>query len=199
MQSGEEKAWEILSKSDPAVICKDAGTVFDAPGGRYMLSSYGMDFSIAPEQKLIESSAVGSDILLGRLGYFFKLSLLWYMISAKDIQLSGKLVKPENMKGALNFFRGSHTMPLDRVASKYSGNIEGFLEKCAYFKGVPAHYGDAASVLLPFPRIPVTIIFWTADEEFGARLDLLMDTSCELQVPLDIVWNISMMSLLILL
>jgi hypothetical protein len=64
---------------------------------------------------------------------------------------------------------------------------------------VPVQYGDAAFVLLPFPRIPVTVILWTADEEFAARVDLLLDASCELQVPIDIIWNISMMSLLILL
>jgi|SRR5208283_2431427 len=199
MQSGEEKAWQLLNKANPAIICKNAGTGFDAVTGRYILTSYGMDFSIVPGEKLIESSAADSGILLGKLSYFFRLAALWYMVGANDIQLSGRLVKPENLKGGLNFFRGSHAMPLERVANKHSGAIKGFIDKCSHFGGAPVQYGDAAFVFLPFPRIPVTVIFWTADEEFDARVDLLLDTSCELQLPIDIIWNVLMMSLLILL
>ncbi len=199
MQSGEEKAWQLLEEANPEVVCNNAAVRFDAATGRYILKSFGMDFSIVSGEKLIESSAADSGMLLGRLSYFFRLSVLWYMVSAKDIRLSGRLVKPENLTGGLNFFRGSHVMPLDKVACKYANDVKGFIEKGAHFGGAPVQFGDAAFVLMPFPRIPVTAILWAADEEFDARVDLLVDTSCELQVPLDIIWNISMMSLLLLL
>src|SRR5208283_3525427 len=166
MQSGEDKAWERLGEAEPDVICKNAAVRFDAATRRYMLASCGMDFSISPGEKLIESIAADGAVLLGRLGYFF---------------------------------RGSHVMPLDRVAGKYARDVKGFMMKGAQFGGTPVQYGDAAFALLPFPRIPVTIILWSADEEFDARVELLLDATCELQAPIDIIWSISMMSLLLLL
>src|SRR5208283_2317268 len=166
MQSGEDMAWQRLEEADPDVICKNAAVGFDAATGRYILSSCGMDFSISPGGKLIESIAADGAILLGKLSFFF---------------------------------RGSHVMPLDKVAGKYASDGKGFMMKGAHFGGTPVQYGDAAFVLRPFPRIPVTIILWTADEEFDARVELLLDTTCELHVPLDIIWSISMMSLLLLL
>ncbi len=199
MQSGEDKAWERLEEADPAVICKNAAVGFDAATGRYILSSCGMDFSISPGKKLMESAAADGAILLGKLGYFFRLSVPWYLTSAKEVPLSARLVKPENLKGGHLFFRGSHVMPLDAVAVKYARDAQGFMMKGAHFGGTPVQYGDAAFVLIPFPRIPVTIILWTADEEFDARVELLLDATCELHVPIDITWSISMMSLLLLL
>lgn len=200
MQPGEEKAWQSINEASPDIICNNAGTRFDAATGRYILASYGMDFSISPVEKLIESDAADSGLLLGRFSYFFRLSVLRYLVDAKDIGFSGRLVKPENLTGGLLFFSsGSHVLPLGRVADKYSNDVKGFIEKCVHFGGQPVKYGDAAFVLLPFPRIPVTIILWAADEEFDARVDILLDTSCELHLPIDIIWNICMMSLLMLL
>ncbi len=49
------------------------------------------------------------------------------------------------------------------------------------------------------PKIPVTLILWLQDEEFPARADLLFDSSCELHVPIDIIWSIAMMSTLVML
>src|SRR4030042_1000673 len=60
------------------------------------------------------------------------------------------------------------------------------------------NYGDASTKLLPMPRIPVTLILWLKDEEFPSRADLLLDSTCELQLPLDIIWSIAMMSVLVM-
>ena len=192
-------AWERLERADPDVICKNAAVRFDAAAGRYILSSCGIDFSISPREKLIESLAADGAILLGKLSYFFRLSVPWYLTGAKDIPLSDSLVKPDNLKGGHLFFRGSHVLPLNGVAARYARDINGFMKKGDHFGGTPVQYGDAAFVLLPFPRIPATIILWTADEEFEARVDLLLDKSCELHAPIDIIWSISMLSLLLLL
>ena len=61
------------------------------------------------------------------------------------------------------------------------------------------NYGDASVELLPLPRIPVTLILWLSDYEFPARADLLFDSTCEQRLPLDVIWSIAMMSVLVML
>jgi hypothetical protein len=56
-----------------------------------------------------------------------------------------------------------------------------------------------AMKLYPLPKIPVFLILWLKDEEYPPRADLLFDSTCEAQVPLDIIWSIAMLSVLVML
>jgi hypothetical protein len=47
--------------------------------------------------------------------------------------------------------------------------------------------------------VPTTLILRTADEEFPALVNLLLDSNCEFQLPTDIIWSTCMMSATILL
>ncbi len=118
MISGEEKAWEELVNLNPLTICKNAGVSYVSENGNYILKLFGMDFSISPQQKVIKNLSPEGDILLKKYGYFFQLSALCYLINAKDIPLSGRLVKPVDLKGGGLFFRGTHVLPLDKIAEK---------------------------------------------------------------------------------
>jgi len=48
------------------------------------------------------------------------------------------------------------------------------------------------------PRIPVILVLWLADDEFQPRADLLLDSTCEIQLPLDIIWSMAMLSVLVM-
>ncbi len=196
---GEDKAWEILSTLNPADVCKAASVKYDAVSANYRVTSFGMEFIVSVRDKKISSTASGSEALLGKLGYFFRLSVLWYLVSAKDIACTGKPVKLEHIRGGDIFTRGSHVLPLDSVANKYGNNREGFIERGRNLGGELITYGDASLRLAPLPRIPVTLTLWLEDEEFPARLNLLFDSTCDLQLSTDVIWSIAMMSVLVML
>ncbi len=199
MQTGEDKAWETLADLDPEDVCKRAGVQFNRESGLYTLKSFGMEFSIFPKAKSMSGTAAESSLLLGRLAYFFRLSVPWYLISAKEIPFTGRLVKPADLAGGQLFFRGSHILPLDKMAEKFGGNTVNFMKRGGELGGEPLDYGDASFRFYPLPRVPVIMILWGADEEFPARADLLFDSTCELHLPLDIIWSVAMMSILIML
>lgn len=196
---GEDRAWEILSGIDPDVVCKRAGVAIVENGKVYKARSFGQPFSVDIENKEILSLDKEGEIFLGRLGYFFRLSLLWYLVKATDTEPSGKLVKPSSMTGGDIFFRGTHVLPLDAVAKKYAGDGKGFVERGILMGGNEVRYGDAAVELYPFPKIPVTLILWLEDDEWPARADILFDSTAPLQLPIDILWSVAMMSVLVFL
>lgn len=198
MSSGEEKAWSLLRSLDPKDVCRNAMVGFNELSNVYMMKSFGMELSIDTRNHSIYTDAAAGDLLLKRLGYFSILSILWYLTSAKNIPLSGRLVKPVNLKGGQIFFRGTHVLPLDNLAMRYAHDADGFLQKGRSLGGRSLNYGDAAVELCPFPRIPVVVILWIEDEEFPPRADLLFDSSCEVHLALDILWSTAMKSLLIM-
>ena len=196
---GEERAWETLKDADPSGICRKAAVSFDEKSNAYFLRSFGMDIQINPEETTIKSLAPWGQSIIEKYGYFFKLSCLWYLVCAQDFPLARNLVKPVNIKGGEMFFRGTHLLPLDSLARRYGTGKEDFLNKGKELCAESLNFGDASLRLLPMPRVPVTLILWLADEEFPPRADLLLDASCEIQLPIDIIWSVSMLSILVML
>ena len=196
---GEEKVWRVLSDFEPEDVCNRAGVLYDKENASYVLKSFGFDFSISPSKREIKSLSEKGEVFIRRLSYFFIISTLSYLVNAKDIPLSRRLIKPENIKGGEFFFKGTHVLPLDKVAEKYRYDREGFITKGNEFNGRILDFGDASIEFLPMPRIPVALILWLSDEEFPARADFLFDSTCEIQLPLDILWSIAMMSVLVML
>jgi len=199
MSSGEEKAWQILRELSPDEVCRNALVKYDAASGAFILKSFGMDIYVEPLNSRIYSNAPEAGVLLDRLGYFSRLSILVYLTTAMDIPLSGRLVQPVNLRDGQVFFRGTHVLPLDKLALKYGSDAKSFIKRGTDLGGAQLGFGDASLQLLPFPRIPVVIILWLEDEEFPARADLLFDSTCEFHLPLDILWSTAMKSLLIML
>jgi hypothetical protein len=196
MPSGEERIWDTLATLDPDEVCRRTDASYDAASGLYALKSFGRDFQISLREKKIFCQSPDSEVFLLKLGYFFRLSVTGYLAIARDVVPTGRLLNPVNMKSGQLFFMGSHILPLDRVAEKYAGDRDGFLKRGEELGGERIEYGDASLRLFPLPRVPVVQILWLADDEFPARADLLFDSSCEVQLPIDVVWAIAMLSVL---
>lgn len=197
--SGEDKAWEMLAGLLPDDVCRRSGALYDERSRLYSLSVFGALFSIDPHKRLIINLEPQGELFLTRLRYFFVLSLLWYMVKASDARPAGRLIKPTGMSGGDIFFRGSHVLPLESVAKKYAYDRKAFRERGLSHGGKVVEYGDAAIELYPFPKIPITVILWLADEEWDARADLLFDSTALQHLPIDVLWSVAMMSVLIFL
>lgn len=195
---GEDKAWDLLASMKPEDVCRAAAVTYDAETAAYCIISFGLDFHVSVKKKTFSSSAPGSELLLTKLGCFFRLSVLWYLVKAKEIACTNRLIKLESVKGGEIFTRGSHVLPLEPLAVKYGRDREIFLEKGKSLGGKQEKLGDAAIQLFPLPRVPVVLALWLKDDEFPPRADLLFDSTCILQVPMDIVWSIAMTSVLVM-
>ena len=199
IENGEERAWQTLAGMSAAEVLKSACVTHE--GSVYTVRCLGMGFTLDVEKREIGALTLrGRQMMLGKYRDFARLSLLWYLTSAKDIPFTGKLLRPVDVKGGQRFSQGTHRLPLDKIAARFASDREGFLGHGAAFGGVPVKHGDAALTLYPLPRVPVTFILWLEDEEFPARVDFFFDSTCDFQISLsDIVWSIAMMTCLVML
>lgn len=197
--TGECRAWEMLDSLDPEKVCSRAKVSYYRMLNKYTLNMFGKNIIVSLTGKAIHNDSKESDLLLNKLSDYSRLSILWYLVSAKEIAFTKKLVRPEDLKGGNIYSKGTHILPLDKLADKYGSSIHGFLKRGMEIGGEVLNYGDASLRLFPFPRVPVTIILWKGDNEFSPRSDLLFDSTCELQLPVDIIWSTAMMSVLVML
>ncbi|MBI5102085.1 MAG: DUF3786 domain-containing protein [Nitrospirae bacterium] len=197
---GEEKVWNLIAEMPPEEVCARAGVRYEQDKKTYIIRSFGMDFRLSVDERTITSDAPSASVFLGKLKDFFRLPLLWYLTSAKDIPCTGRLIKPIDVKGGQRFFSGTHLLPLDKLADKYGSDRELFLRRGLELGAETAGHGDAALRFYPLPKVPITLILWLEDEEFPARMDLLFDSTCDLQIALsDITWSLATLTALVML
>lgn len=196
---GEAKAWDTLAELRPRDVCSSAGVSYDPSSRSYTVRSFGIDFTVSPEVRTIASGDTRSRLFLDRYKDFFRLSVLYYLASAKDIPATGRLIRPLDVKGGQRFFSGTHVLPLDQIAQRFGRDKVSFVAQGLKFGAEIAAFGDAAVRLAPLPRVPVTVILYLHDEEYPARATLFFDSTVDFQLPLsDIVWSVSMMATLVM-
>ena len=196
---GEAKAWETLAGLMPKDVCSGAMAIYDESARAYTIKAFGIDFTVSPDSRTIASKDPRAGLFLERYKDFFKLAVLWYMTSGKDIPATGRLIRPLDVKGGQRFFSGTHLLPLDRIEDRFARDKAAFIEQGLKFGAEIATYGDAAVRLYPLPRVPVTIILWLQDEEYPARATLFFDSTVDFQLSLsDMVWSVAMMTTLVM-
>jgi Domain of unknown function (DUF3786) len=196
---GEEKAWESLAGLRPKDVCAGAVAEYDEASRAYSVRSFGIDYIVSTDARTITSSDPRSGLFLERYKDFFRLSILYYLISAKDIPATGRLIRPLDVKGGQRFFSGTHVLPLDQIAERFGSDKVSFVALGLKFGAEIAAFGDAAVRLYPLPRVPVTIILYLHDDEYPSRVTLFFDSTVDFQLSLsDIVWSVAMMASLVM-
>jgi hypothetical protein len=192
--SGERLAWELLADSSPELVCARSEATFEAANAAYRLASFGRRFLVHPASRRIVGPEPVDAAVLERHGDLLRLSLLWYLVKATADRVSGRLVNPTRLPGGDLFARGTHVLPLDALAARYTERPADFLAGGSALGGRAVPYGDAAVELPALPKIPVTLILWRADDQFPARADLLFDASAPRHLPTDVLWAVAMLA-----
>lgn len=197
--SGEGMAWDSLAGLSPGEVCPRALVKFDEASQRYLVSSFGRGFQVDCQSRRIREEVITDRNALPLEEDFFNLSVLWYLLRAQDIPLSGNLVKPAHMAGGDIFWKGSHALPLGQLAERYGTSPPEFLSAALQLAGRPESCGDASARFYPLPRLPLLLVLWAGDEEFPSRAEIMFDATCVLQVPLDIIWSLAMVTIRLML
>jgi len=192
VRSGEDKAWDILSDLDSKDIETNASVLFNSHNSTYELTCFDQEVCVSVSGRNIFSNSGSGKLLVETLGEYSRLSILRYLIHAIDLPPSGRLVQPGNLPGGDIFTKGTHVLPLDKLASCFSNNPEDFLSIGKRLGGRQLDHGDMSLKLFPFPRIPVALIVWSGDEEFPPNSSLLFDSSCKSHLSTDIIWSTAM-------
>lgn len=150
---------------------------------RYVLRVLGDDYWIGVRQRRIESVSNQSALL----NLDFRLMVLAYLTSAKDIELSRKLVQCYQLRGGDSFFRGVHRLPVGELETAFGKSLQLFRDVCLSLDGRQVPYGDVAVEVKVLPRLPLTFVLWIADDEFPARVSILFDSTADQHMPLDAV------------
>jgi len=179
-----EGLWRQIEKLDGPQTARRAQCSFEPndQSGCFTITFLNCSYIIDLEKKHIYPEDASPD---EPAGFIEQLSILAYLIGAKDIPLQNKLVKAETLATGEFFFRGPHEMPSDQLADAFGDNPEKLYRAAESFNAIKCDYGDTSVEILILPRLPVTVVIWGGDDEFEARASILFDQTAGDQLALD--------------
>jgi len=173
-----------LAEQDPADICRQALCSYNSENKIYRIRFWGDEYEIDPGR----CSITATNDSFRPVHEYFYLFIIYYLLRAKDIRINGEWISDKDIPGGSTFFRGPHDIPADLICSCFSNNIEAFKKRCIQLQGTAIDMGDAAFIFRIAPRIPVTVLYWTGDEDFSPEAKILYDRSITKHLSLDIIF-----------
>ena len=187
-----EQFWERVAGLPREETAQRAKCRYLAESDSFAVPLLSTDYLVDPARRTIHAAQVSED---HPAGYFQQLCLLAYLVDAKDLPLSGRLVSVEKLDPGGFFFRGSHRLPVEKLASVFAPDPQLLHQVGQALNAVPRAFGDASIELCVLPRIPVTLVTWAADEEFPARASIFFDQSAAAQLPLDVLFAVATLTI----
>lgn len=180
---GHEELWERLASQDPAQTAGRAAGQW-LGGHDFLIELMNVKYLFKTGQRLIvgPNSRLAPDRRVA-------LSLLNYLVGARETTLSGRLVPETVLPGGDRFFSGTHALARQAILNAYGSNGALFLEKAGRLgaEAAACESGSFSCRLLLLPKIAAQITLCEDDEEFPAELYFAFDASAADHVPLAII------------
>lgn len=176
-----------LKHCDPAEVTLRTGCSYDAKTGQYRVPILEEDYVVDLNKHKIRHLQSGDEMPDDYLGLF----ILFYLMKARDIPLSGVWVSEKDITGGSAFFRGPHLIPVERIINGISDDINIFNDRCKQLGGTPLDFADASFLFKVTSTVPVAVLFWMGDTDFKSEAKIMFDKTIEQHLPLDIIWALS--------
>lgn len=166
-----EVALEKLRQQDPLFAAAHTGTGYDRDKGRFFFSSMGREVYVTYPGGEVRWAQNG-----GTLPLDWSLITLNYLSRGDGRPLTGHLISYRELEGGHVFFPNLKAKTIDRLAAEMSRKTPQEIATIfSRFKGTPVQGCDLGATFYLFPRFPVTVKLWLADEEFPMSANILFD------------------------
>jgi hypothetical protein len=107
-----------------------------------------------------------------------KILILHYLILAKDVPLTNKLITFKELPEGANYFPTFSRRSIEPLAEHFGREPYRLIEAAEIILNAgKAEHGDASVTINGFSHVPITLVLWRGDEEFSPRSNILFDTS----------------------
>jgi hypothetical protein len=175
--------WQQLLELDRQKTAQRAKCRYLPNPERYIVPLLNSEYIVnLPEKKVLLAERSSE------AGFTEELCILTYLINSKDLPVANKLSASEALPEGQFFFRGPHKLSTEKLEEVFGRCPERLYEVTDEFGAKRREFGDASIELYVLPRVPLIIVIWQGDEEFGSRASILFDETAATQLPLDALW-----------
>ena len=109
--------------------------------------------------------------------------LFHYLTNKSEVLETGKLISFKELPGGSIYIQPFMNRAVNPLVRAFGNEPEALLEAAARIGGQANEHGDVGVTIRVFPRLPVTLTLWRADDEFPASGNVLFDSSAPAILP----------------
>lgn len=143
-----------------------------APAGAIGLTFLGRPLLVTFPEGRVTFRAGGAEV-----PQWLAILTLHYLNGARGAALAGELVPFRDLPGGRVYDANFEKRVRARLVRRYARQPALLVEAGRRLGGEAVDMGDAGVRLLAFPRVPLWVVLWAADEEFPAQANVLFDAS----------------------
>lgn len=178
-----DKAMADLQAKDPMIVASHASAEYSAISGQYRVLFFNKPFIIDTKVKDVFDECTGSRCALGT-----GMLILHYLAFARNVHPSGNWITLKEVpNGGMIFYPAFKKAVLDALVNTFQHDIAAFDRAAASLGGKQLRMGDSAAVFAAFPKIPLAVLMWPADEELGGSANFLYDSTIEHFMPMETI------------
>lgn len=120
--------------------------------------------------------------------------ILHYLLGVGAEKPSGRWIAYREIPGASFYFSAFVKRAVDPLKKVFGGNVAGFKKAAGKLGGADIGTGDAGFEFAVFPKVPLRLILWEGDDEFGPEANILFDEAAgRIFSPEDAAWLAGML------
>lgn len=178
--------WDDLAARPAQEAAQAAGAPWAE--GCYGLRLLGRDYLIDPRARRLWLAADPG----AKVGFQTGLVLVSHLARALGVPPAGRMVTPQELPGGGLFFTGPHAVGTAQLEERFGHDPQGLLAAAQALGGQPCPGLAETAVVAPgLPMLPLYVLLWPADEEFGARAVVGLDAHAHHQLALDGLWALT--------
>lgn len=109
--------------------------------------------------------------------------ILHYLVNRSPAMQTGQLISYKELPGGSIYIQPFTNRAINPLVKTFGSQRSKLIQAAVALGGEVVSLGDAAVVLSVFPKVPITLVIWEADDEFPATGNILFDSSAGTVLP----------------
>lgn len=106
-----------------------------------------------------------------------KVLILHYLVRAKGTPSSNKLITYKELPGGSNYFPTFAKRTIKHLLNHFGKEPRLLVDVAGRLGGYQVEQGDVAVTISAFSRVPITLVLWRGDDEFGPEGGIIFDAN----------------------
>ena len=178
-----QEALKAFLNKTPEEIVIPSGVSYDKVKRLYSVNYCGMQYSIEQDTGIITPLDSAE-----KLNYNDETLIMQYLTQSSGIPPRGKWINFLQLPGGELHLLPFKTDALYPLAKMFGTDAEAFISASRNFSSERIEVGDYAVHIPAFPKIPLVVALWMADDEFPAKSNILFDETAPLHLSTASLW-----------
>jgi hypothetical protein len=184
LKKAVSEAWATLAKQNPEEVVTRTQCILGETSQEYILRFLGEDYIIDPGKNSVTTVDGQPFFNLFKIGI-----MLHYMTHAKEQPLENKLISFRELWGGNEYYYAFNNRVLKPLTEHFTAQPQRLLDSGLKLDGGKIDSGEYGLRIPALPRVPVTVLYWSGDDEVAASANVLFDGSANQQMETEaIVW-----------